>query len=75
MGKLNDDELTGVSGGAIFDARNINGSDKDKPFEVIDDRGNAIDRFANEGDARKFAREKGLGEYSIDWNEVMKRRS
>lgn len=75
MGKLNDDELAGVSGGAVFDARNISGSDKNNPFEVVDDRGNVVGRFSNEGDAKKFAREKGLGEYSIDWNEVMRRRS
>ena len=74
MGKLNDDELEAVSGGAVFDARNIIGSDKNNPFEVVDDRGNVIGRFPNEGDAKKFAEDKGLGKYSIDWNEVLRRR-
>ena len=79
--KLSEDELDGVSGGAIFNAINIIGSNKDKPWEVLDDKGNIVRdkdgnelRFASRDDAVAAASRAGVGWNEVDWNWVVDRR-
>ncbi len=72
--KINDETLEGVAGGAIFNSSNIIGSDSNKHWEVIDDKGNVRERFGSKSEAEKYASDNNLGKYEIDWNEVLKRR-
>jgi hypothetical protein len=79
--KLSEDELDGVSGGAIFNASNIIGSNKDKPWEVLDDKGNIVRdkngnelRFASRDDAVAAAATAGVGWDEVNWNWVVDRR-
>ena len=38
MNRLSDDELDKVSGGYIFDATNIPGSNPERPWQIIDEK-------------------------------------
>ncbi len=72
---LNEKELENVSGGFIFNASNISGSDPNKPWEVIDNKnGNVLDRFATKDEAIAKAQSYGSNPYNgmeTDWNSVV----
>ena len=77
--KINDEETGNVSGGAVFDATNIPGSNSNLPYEVINEtdrvfgnfkKGDVVARFDNPNDAAKYARHLGLSDGFIDLNEV-----
>lgn len=69
--KMSDDQLDGVAGGVIFNAGDIDGSDRDYPWEVLDSRnGRVIRRFRNRRDAADYAWHIGESEREVDWNEV-----
>ena len=77
--KINDEETGNVSGGAVFDATNIPGSDSSLPYEVINEtdrvfgnfkKGDVVGRFNNPDDAAEYARHLGLSDGFIDLNEV-----
>ncbi|MBO4904736.1 MAG: hypothetical protein J5367_05900 [Lachnospiraceae bacterium] len=77
--KLNDSELENVSGGFIFNATNISGSDPMRPWEVIDNKnGNVLNRFGTKAEAEACARSYGSLTYNameINWNDVCSLRS
>ncbi len=78
--KINDSELDKVSGGAVFDAAGIPGSDPDMRYEVINEtdniilnkykKGDVIGKYNNSGDAAKAARNLGLSDDFIGLDEV-----
>ena len=72
--KLNDSELENVSGGFIFNASNISGSDPSRPWEVIDNKnGNVLNRFATKEQAWSCASSYGGSTYDtmeINWDDV-----
>lgn len=76
--KLSDNELNNVSGGYIFYAGNIAGSESKKPWEVIDNNnGRVLGRFENRDDAVRNARGYGsdpANDMEINWNQVRKLR-
>ena len=63
---LDDGQVEDVAGGYLFDTYELNGdyTTLQKPFEVVDDKGNVVRRFWSTDDARQFAKENG---YSTDW--------
>ncbi len=73
--KINDSELNSVAGGAVFDARLIDGSDKDNPFEIIDAKGDVRGRYSSMERAMYENGKQGLDYGVIDWNEVCRRRN
>ena len=72
---ISEAELDGVSGGLIFNARNIIGSDPNNPFEVLDDRTGDVLARANTYDlAVQYAVNMGKSyEYTEDWQEITER--
>ena len=77
--KINDEETGNVSGGAVFDATNIPGSDSILPYEVINEtdrvfgnfkKGDVVARFDNPNDAAEYARRHGLSDSFIESNEL-----
>ncbi|MCR5405982.1 MAG: hypothetical protein K6E88_04285 [Lachnospiraceae bacterium] len=70
--KIANEELDNVSGGLIFNAKNIIGSDPNNPFEVLDDRTGDVLARANTYDlAVQYAVNMGKSyEYTEDWNRV-----
>ena len=76
---MNDEALSNVSGGLIFNASNISGSDPARPWEVIDNKnGNVLARFANKDDAIANAKQYGGNPYNVmetDWNTVVSLRN
>ena len=81
MGRLSDDDLEGVSGGVLFNASKISGSDPGKPWEVLDNNnGNVLNRFTNRADAEKWTRDTygnaGGNTMEVNWDQVqaMRRR-
>lgn len=74
-GKISDNELDNVTGGAIFNSSGIMGADPNRPWEVLDDRGNVRERFNNRQDAERYARDKDLGTWEANWDMVMRMRS
>ena len=76
MDKLNDSNLENVSGGLIFNAQNIAGSDPNNPWEVVDNKnGNVLARFNNEQAAKDYVtRTYGTYAYNtmeISWNDLV----
>ena len=69
---ISEAELDGVSGGLIFNAKSIIGSDPNNPFEVLDDRTGDVLARANTYDlAVQYAVNMGKSyEYTEDWNRV-----
>ncbi len=78
--KLSTDELDAVNGGALFNASRIQGSDPNRPWEVLDERGNIITyngqelRFASRDDAVAAAARAGASWNEVDWAWVQDRR-
>ena len=77
--KLNDDQLDGVAGGAIFYAGGVSGSDPKAPWEVINDsdrkigdakRGDVVGRFETRDEAMAAASRAGLSQTEISYNMV-----
>ena len=72
--RINDSELENVSGGFIFNATNIAGSDPNRPWEVIDNKnGNVLNRFSTRGEAEACAKSYGSLTYNameINWDDV-----
>ncbi len=78
--KIHDAELDNVSGGLLFNASNIIGSDPSRPWEVLDNKnGNVIQRFSNENDARNWVintyGSNALNTANVDWDYVQALRS
>lgn len=76
---MNDEALDNVTGGLIFNASNISGSDPNRPWEVIDNKnGNVLARFASKDDAIANAKQYGGNPYNVmetDWNTVVSLRN
>ena len=69
--ELNLEELGEVAGGYIFGR----GDDRNRPWEVISDvDGRVIGRFAAKEDAVKFARNLGIEEKELTWEEIIELR-
>lgn len=78
--KINDDDLDNVSGGALFDAAGVAGSDPNNRFEVINNtdniimgkykKGDVVGRYDNPGEAAQAARDLGLSDTFIGWDEL-----
>ena len=75
MNKMNESDLGNVTGGLIFNAQNISGSDPANPWEVIDNKnGNVLARFNNEQAAKDYVT-RNFGTYAyntmeISWNDL-----
>ena len=72
--KISDDDLNNVSGGCVFNASNIAGSDPRNPWEVIDNHnGNTIGRFPTKqqviDEARKYGSDP-MNTMEINWGQV-----
>ncbi len=76
VNQINDDELEGVSGGIIFNASRISGSDPNNPFEVLDDNnGQVLARASTYDQARRYAESMGKSvEYTEDWDRILRLR-
>ena len=76
---INDADLGNVSGGLIFNASNISGSDPTHPWEVIDNKnGNVLARCATRDQAVAAAQQYGGNPYNameVDWNAVVSLRN
>ena len=80
ISELDEDQLDSVSGGALFDAANVSGSDPQNRFEVINDtdrivlgqykKGDVVGRYNNPTEAAQTARDLGLSDTFIGWNEL-----
>ena len=82
-GKLNDDELDGVSGGVVFNSSGLMTDDhknRDNPWEVLDENGNIIVangremRFPTQKAAEDAARLLGVDPREENWDWVKGRR-
>ena len=72
---INPDKLDDISGGVIFNATGIVGSDANNPWEVLDDKdGHVVARFSTEWAARSAVG--GLNEnyMEVNWNQVQQLR-
>ena len=69
---ISEEELNEVSGGLIFNASRISGSDPNNPFEVLDDRtGDVLARASTYDLAFQYACNMGKSvEYTEDWNRI-----
>ncbi|MCR4922665.1 MAG: hypothetical protein K5931_01510 [Lachnospiraceae bacterium] len=74
--KIDDDMLKTASGGDVFFAGNISGSDPTRPYEVTNDvTGDVVARFASLKEAEDSARSYGLSTSMIDWNTLQAKRN
>ncbi len=77
--RIDDKELENISGGLIFNATNIAGSDPANPWEVIDNKnGNVIGRFPTRDQAYASASSYHGSTYDtieINWNDLCNLRS
>ena len=79
--KIDDKALEGITGGAIFNANNICGSNPEKPWEVIDDKNGMIvevcgqrQAFATKGEAIEAAERLGKNPSEVYWDQVLQMR-
>lgn len=83
--RLNDADLDSVSGGALFDAFGVSGSDPNNRYEVINNtdrlilgkykKGDVVGRYSDPNEAAQVARDLGLSDTFIGWNELSNLRS
>ncbi len=75
IGKLDEELMEKASGGVIFNAINIDGSDKNNPWEVLDDNnGQTLGRFSNRDDAIAAAGKLGKNHMEVNWDQVLQLR-
>ena len=76
MNKLTDEQLEGVAGGYIFDASvltpypNVDYA----PYQVLDDKGNVVAAWDRFDVAWEDARQRGLSQHILSWEQVQKLR-
>ncbi|MCR5591484.1 MAG: hypothetical protein K6F73_08095 [Lachnospiraceae bacterium] len=74
-GKLDESLLEGVTGGVVFDARDISGADPSHPFEVLDDKnGTVLGRFTSMNDAMYAAGTISQNHMVVNWDQVLQLR-
>lgn len=75
MSRLDNDQLDGVSGGLIFYAGDIEGADKDNPWELLDDTdGRTLGRYPEKDDAIAASGAKGKNHMIVNWTQVQELR-
>lgn len=75
IGKLDEELVAQASGGVIFNAVNIEGADKNNPWEVLDDNnGQTLGRFSNRDDAIAAAGKLGKNHMEVNWDQVLQLR-
>ena len=84
INRLDDVDVDGVSGGSLFYAKNVTGSDPNNPWEVINNtdkviagknRGDVLGRYDNPGEAANAAQGFGVSTDAIDWDTLQALRS
>ena len=74
-GKIGVDELDRISGGVLFNASGISGSDPNNSWEVLDDKdGHVIARFPNELAARAALGGLNENHMVVNWDQVLQLR-
>ena len=71
---LNNDELDQVAGGEIYEASYTPGHNPEKPWEVLDDKGNVLGSAATRNDAIWLASCKGVSRKEVTWDDVLNMR-
>ena len=76
MNRLSDDELNKVNGGYVFDATNIPGADPNRPWQIIDIKGNVISTggFENKQQAQLVAAGMLQSVEEIDYDQLLQLR-
>ena len=73
--KIDDSALEGITGGAIFNASHMDGSDPNTPWEVIDDRtGDVVFKARTRDEAIAYAGAHGMQQNDIYWDQVLQLR-
>ena len=72
--RISDEMLGQVSGGALFNAVNIEGSDRDNPWEVLDERGNVLERRRTRDEALYQAGVHRVDPREVSWEDVQRMR-
>ncbi len=72
--KINDNDLEQISGGQIFYAKGISGSDPDKPWEVVNEKGEVIDRADSKEYAIWLAGKHNVNFEEVDWKKLCEMR-
>ncbi|MBQ8955516.1 MAG: bacteriocin [Lachnospiraceae bacterium] len=79
LNKLTEEELDNISGGMIFNAAGVEGSDPNYPWEVLDNNNcNVLGRFPSRDAAIKYANSFGKNPYNaqeVDWATVQRLRA
>ena len=74
--EMTDEELRSLSGGVIFNASGISGSDPLCPWELIDNyNGNVLARFRTKEEAIQFSHDKygydnAMDTWEVNWDQV-----
>ena len=71
---LDDEQTVGVAGGYIFCSDEINVFPATKPWEVIDNQGEVVARFADNREANDYAKQHGYSTTWLRWHELKKLR-
>ena len=73
---LDDERVEGAVGGYLFNANELESGiwRLDKPYQVIDDKGDVVARFRSHVDAKNFAKENGYSTTWLFWSELQKLR-
>lgn len=74
MEKINNNELKNISGGVIFNASGITGSDYYNPWEVLDEKGNVVCRCPTRDDAIFEAGRRVKTYQEVTWEQVLQMR-
>ncbi len=67
--RIKDEDIEKITGGLIFYAGNINGADPNRPFEVLDEKGDVRYRAVDYNEAYRVAGEMGYNQdYTDNWD-------
>ena len=70
LNQISDEQLDKVAGGYIFDASVLECSDPARPWEVLDNDGDVLERCQTREEAAAKAKEFGYTTWEISWEEV-----
>lgn len=74
MEKIIDEKLNNVSGGYIFHAKDISGADPNKPWELINEKGEVVGRYESRDLAIYNAGYNHENMMEINWDQLLQLR-
>ena len=74
LSKLSDGQVEGIAGGYIFNSKVLTEGYDPNPWEILDEKGDVVDRWDTKEMAERIASGRGFSTEELTWEQVIKLR-